>query len=809
MVRRRKAPLALAVLALILFSLFLCLPAPAQAQVEAKPGILVVAHGAKDPKWCQPVQQMVEKLRGLFFCPVELAFLEEAEPNIIQGVEILNSQGVNRLIVVPLFISSHSNHIEEIKYILGLRGTPPDPEEKLERARPAGEVILTPAVDDHPLLATALLKAATPLLTHPDKEVLVLAAHGSDSPEGQKGWENNFASLADQLKILSGGKIKEVRYGFLFEKASPSLEEVLDQVIKKDGRKAVVIPVMVSEGYFTDRKIPAILQKFPQDKWVYPPAGQRSLLTLDRDIARIIVEWRAANELGPAPQIGEVKLNLDKAYALGKKWPCCALAWRVAGLALPRLFGSQVDPQDLRVISFLPPEAGSRPVMEAVSAEVRYIGRWKEVQPSSPVFFLTNRRTGQTLLVHARPELFGGDDFFALRNRVVAGQARPEDQAQLQRRLLSLLENLLTRTQDSFALVELEPLQVKVGQELRVLSYPELAWEEDKICVCRTFLYQGLKLALQRLGVEGAPVQGTFRVETKVGTPCAAELLEELAGKDNFQQLGPKRPPLPEDFYLKVVDQKGRSVTVKLDDRLLPEEFFALREKMKAKTATPEEALRFVNLRNSFILMLLTQPQVYLLEEEPSIRFLDIEGHWAEGVVKILAERGIISGYPDGTFRPEETLTRAEAASLLARALGLPPGDDSSLGYFLDKEEIPLWARGAVAACTREAQRLGYKVEELKYFRPFQATTRAELVVVLAYGAKAQGAVPVFPQIAFKDQGEIPSWAQEGVALGAEMGLISGYPDGTFRPEQPVTRAEAASMILRLLNLVEKATKAA
>ncbi|MGO0122593.1 S-layer homology domain-containing protein [Desulfothermobacter acidiphilus] len=793
--------LALVQLLLFLASCFFFLPLPKVQAQELKPGVLVLAHGANDPKWFTPVWELVYGLQEHLPWPVELGFLEAINPDIPEAVAKLNHQGVNRIIAVPFFISTYSNHIEEIKYILGLRKDLPDPEEKLERAEPAGEVILTRALDDHPLFASLLTRLATSLVQNPEQEVVVLAAHGSDSEEGQEGWRQNLASLGEQMKASSGGKIKEVLYGFIFEGASPSLEETVSRVIYEKKKTALVVPVMISEGYFTGVKVPGILKKFPQDKYRYPGIGQRALLTADKEMARLILEWRAANEIQPAPQIGEVKLNLDQAYAFAKKWPCSALAWRVAGIAYPRLLGDQMTRESWQVVSFLPPEAGSRPVFEAVAEKIYYLGSWAEILPPSPTFLITDRATGKTTLVHARPELFGGEDFFALRNKVVGGRASPAEQALLQKRLVLLLENLLTQPDEAFAVRQLDPLRVRKGQELLSFRYPELAWEEGKLCLCRTFLYRGLQEAFAALWKEGVPDQGSFTVETKIGTPCAAEFLGQLAGEGRYRQMGPQRPPLPEDFYLQVRDGQGRSVAVKLAKGTIPPEFFALRDKIKQGKATQGELVHFNNLRSAAILRLLTDPKTLQVEKfvPPAAEFRDLVGHWAEGAVAELAAKGLVSGYPDGTFKPDKPVTRAELASLLSRALNLAPGEEKHLELFADRNELPSWSRGAVAACVREALLQGYPAGELRVFCPDRQVPRVELAVVLNRVARSKGLTATSASLSFKDLRDIPSWAVVDVQQASQIGLVAGYPDGTFKPDKPVTRAEAAAMVLRLL----------
>ncbi|NHM27721.1 hypothetical protein G7K71_12170 [Desulfofundulus sp. TPOSR] len=181
------------------------------------------------------------------------------------------------------------------------------------------------------------------------------------------------------------------------------------------------------------------------------------------------------------------------------------------------------------------------------------------------------------------------------------------------------------------------------------------------------------------------------------------------------------------------------------------------------------------------------------------ITFKDMRDHWAADTVRKLADMDIISGYPDGTFRPDNTITRAEMACIMARALKLAPGDGSAL-TFADKSEIPAWARGAVAAAARDGLFKGYPAPHGNViFKPNSPINRAELAALLSRVVETRRTAVAGRAPVFADAAEIPVWARNAVEEDAASGIVSGYPDGTFRPKSAVTRAEAASMILRLL----------
>lgn len=107
--------------------------------------------------------------------------------------------------------------------------------------------------------------------------------------------------------------------------------------------------------------------------------------------------------------------------------------------------------------------------------------------------------------------------------------------------------------------------------------------------------------------------------------------------------------------------------------------------------------------------------------------FTDTSDHWAAGAIAQAYRLGLIAGYPDGTFRPDGQLSRAEMAVMLARALGFALEEKAVTG-FADDAEIPAWARGAVAALHRLDILSG---REAGTFAPHDPLTRAEAVVAL------------------------------------------------------------------------------
>jgi hypothetical protein len=166
----------------------------------------------------------------------------------------------------------------------------------------------------------------------------------------------------------------------------------------------------------------------------------------------------------------------------------------------------------------------------------------------------------------------------------------------------------------------------------------------------------------------------------------------------------------------------------------------------------------------------------------------DIAGHWAEDNIKLLVADGAITGYEDGSFKPDSDITRAEFATVLVRALKLEP---QSGKIFADTSNH--WAKDFIATAAWSGIIQGY---DDATFGPDDLITREQMAVMI-YRA-AQFGIST-DEIAFEDAASISSWAEEAVALMAEEGIITGYPDNTFKPQANATRAEAVTVIVRAL----------
>ncbi|WP_213414300.1 S-layer homology domain-containing protein, partial [Xylanibacillus composti] len=177
---------------------------------------------------------------------------------------------------------------------------------------------------------------------------------------------------------------------------------------------------------------------------------------------------------------------------------------------------------------------------------------------------------------------------------------------------------------------------------------------------------------------------------------------------------------------------------------------------------------------------------------KPEMAFSDISGHWAEASIKKAVVDGIVAGYPDGSFKPNHPVTRAEFIVMLAGAMKLD-GAGAAL-HFQDQDQIGSWAKGAAALAVEAGIVSGY---EDGSFRPDAKITRAEMASMIAQALKAR--VDANGQTGFADDEDIPNWAKGAVEAIRKLGIVSGRGGNQFAPNDTATRAEAVVMLLGML----------
>ena len=159
-----------------------------------------------------------------------------------------------------------------------------------------------------------------------------------------------------------------------------------------------------------------------------------------------------------------------------------------------------------------------------------------------------------------------------------------------------------------------------------------------------------------------------------------------------------------------------------------------------------------------------------------------------------------VQGYPDGTVKPTGNITRAETAAILFRLMD----EGSRKTYYSTKSGFRDVATGSwYNTYVATLNNAGVITDSSNgYFRPNEAITRAELAAMLANFTETAGAANYFNDVSAR------YWAANAIAICAKLGWITGYPDGSFRPDRNVTRAELMAMINRATGRAPKSADA-
>jgi hypothetical protein len=176
------------------------------------------------------------------------------------------------------------------------------------------------------------------------------------------------------------------------------------------------------------------------------------------------------------------------------------------------------------------------------------------------------------------------------------------------------------------------------------------------------------------------------------------------------------------------------------------------------------------------------------VEPQP-VLLTDISGHWAEAAIRSLVGMDAVAGYPDNTFRPDNSITRAEFATVLVKAFNLSGGQGKVF-----EDTAGHWAKDYIAAAYAAGIIQGYSDDR---FGPDDLITREQMAVMIARASQLQASSG---QLSFTDSSSVSSWAYGWVVSAVNNQLMSGYPDNTFRPQANATRAEAMTVIYNALN---------
>lgn len=191
-------------------------------------------------------------------------------------------------------------------------------------------------------------------------------------------------------------------------------------------------------------------------------------------------------------------------------------------------------------------------------------------------------------------------------------------------------------------------------------------------------------------------------------------------------------------------------------------------------------------------------------------KFNDINNHnWAENAIERMALKGVIKGYGQGKFQPKKSVTKLEAIIMALRVMGYE--EDAKLNLqrirkgekkLKNKAYFQEWAYGYVAVAIEKGILDEVDLLEFGLNKPAKRHEVSKYII-RALGFEDEALKYMKKELRFIDAGAVPLGSVGYVYLSDEKGIIKGYPDGTFRPNRPVTRAEMAVLIARLDDKVD------
>lgn len=188
-------------------------------------------------------------------------------------------------------------------------------------------------------------------------------------------------------------------------------------------------------------------------------------------------------------------------------------------------------------------------------------------------------------------------------------------------------------------------------------------------------------------------------------------------------------------------------------------------------------------------------------QPHPESPFADTTGHWAESLLGYMYSAKIINGDPTSgqlLFNPQKQMTRSEFAVMICNYLGLDLTKyDSVVLPYSDLDDIPFWALGSFKALFAEGIVKGRYVTETEACAdPLATISRAEAATIVA---RILPAGILKAEVTAPDAAEIPTWAADGITTLISLGAMKGYEDGTLKPQNTLTKAEAAKILYSVM----------
>jgi len=189
-----------------------------------------------------------------------------------------------------------------------------------------------------------------------------------------------------------------------------------------------------------------------------------------------------------------------------------------------------------------------------------------------------------------------------------------------------------------------------------------------------------------------------------------------------------------------------------------------------------------------------------MVSTSSAIALSDIDRHWAKPFIEGLVSLGIVRGFPDGTYRPEQIVTRAELAALVSKAF-----DRAAERPAMDFTDVPAdhWAAPAIRTAYERGFLAGYPGGR---FAPSESALRVQVIVSLVNGLDLRDR-PVEPKDFYRDADRIPNWAIDEIGVATSANLVVSYPEtNLLQPQRGATRAEVAAILYQALVNLGRAT---
>jgi sirohydrochlorin cobaltochelatase len=253
---------------------FAAIPAICAGQ-QPTVGTLIIAHGG-GPAWDAQVHDVAANVDT--GGPIEVSFLMgpgASEHRFQDAAQRLVDAGAGAIVVVPLLVSSHSGHYDQIRWLAGeieeidemmlhhLHGA------GIDRAAVSVPIHVAPALDDSPQVADVLASRALDLAEQPATQALFLMGHGPNSAEDNAEWMANLRPVAARVEELTG--FRDVKLGLVRDDAPAPVREEAVLAIRETillqheltNQPVVVVPILISTGQVSQEKFPADLEGLP------------------------------------------------------------------------------------------------------------------------------------------------------------------------------------------------------------------------------------------------------------------------------------------------------------------------------------------------------------------------------------------------------------------------------------------------------------------------------------------------------------------------------------------------------------------